>query len=158
MYEVDDYAGLGFVNGLDAYVSEAFTSGASIGDSARSGLSNAISKVTDIINSDIDAQPTIRPVLDLSDVRAGVNSLGGMFGNRTMSVDTRTVGSIAASMSGYQNGGNPDVVSAIKALRKDINNMPRESVSVGNITYDDGSNINEAVKSLVRAARIERRV
>jgi hypothetical protein len=62
-------------------------------------------------------------------------------------------------MSEIQNGrNNSDVVSAIKALRKDMANMPRESVTINGITYDDGSNIVGAVESLVRAAKIERRI
>lgn len=157
MFKVGDFAGLGFVNGLDRYAAKAFASGTNMGESVYTGLSGAIAKVSDIINNDIDAQPTIRPVLDLSDVRAGANAIGGMFGSRTLSVDSRTASSIAASMSGYQNGGNSDVVSAIRGLRKDISNMPRNTYSVGNVTYDDGSNIASAVESLVRAARIEGR-
>ena len=157
MYKVGAYAGQGFVNALGDYVDKAYQSGEEMADSTRMGLSNAIARVTDAINSDIDAQPTIRPVLDLSDVQAGANSLNGMFGNRTMSIDTRTAMATAASMRGYQNGGNTDVVSAIKGLRKDINNMPRNTYSVGDVTYDDGSEVANAVQALVRAARVERR-
>ena len=36
--------------------------------------------------------------------------------------------------------------------------MPRNTYHVNGITYDDNSNVASAVKSLVRAARIERRV
>ena len=56
-----------------------------------------------------------------------------------------------------QNGSNDDVVSAIDELRKDIGNLRGDSYNINGITYDDGSNISDAVKTLVRAARIERR-
>ena len=50
------------------------------------------------------------------------------------------------------------MVSAINGLRKDISDMPRNTYSINGITYDDGSNVSDAVKTLVRAARIERRM
>lgn len=149
--------GEGLIIGIEKMDSQVYKAGYGLGNTATRSISSAVSKVADAINSDIDAQPTIRPVLDLSDVRAGANSINGMFGNRTMSIDTRTVMATAAAMSGYQNGGNPDVVSAIKGLRKDINNMPRNTYSVGDVTYDDGSEVANAVQALVRAARVERR-
>ena len=149
--------GEGLVIGIRKMDTQVYNAGHSLGETATRSMSSAVSRVADAINTDIDAQPTIRPVLDLSDVRAGANSINGMFGNRTMSIDTRTVMATAAAMSGYQNGGNSDVVSAIKGLRKDISNMPRNSYSVGNVTYDDGSQVADAVQALVRAARVERR-
>ena len=57
-----------------------------------------------------------------------------------------------------QNGVNSDVVSAINKLRKDLGNTRGgDTYNVNGVTYDDGSNISNAVKSIVRAARIERR-
>jgi hypothetical protein len=153
------WLGEGLIIGMRKMEKKVYASGSNLGNTATSTISSAISKVSDAINSDIDTQPTIRPVLDLSDVRSGASSINGMFSGRTLSVNTRTVGAISASMANYQNGRNSsDVVSAINGLRKDISDMPRNTYSIGGITYDDGSNIADAVSSLVRAARIERRV
>ena len=44
-----------------------------------------------------------------------------------------------------------------KALRKDIADMPRNSYTINGVTYDDGTNVSDAVGSLVRAIKIERR-
>ena len=57
-----------------------------------------------------------------------------------------------------QNGPNDEVVSAINKLNKSLNNLERPSYTVNGVTYDDGSNVSSAVESLVRAARIERRI
>ena len=155
MYKVGDYAGQGFVNALYDYADKAYDSGSEMAESARSGLSKAIAKVTDIINADIDAQPTIRPVLDLSDVRSGTAAIGSMLsGRRTLSVDTRTARAVAASMSGYQNGGNSDVVSAIKGLRKDVSGLHGDTYNFGDFTYSGDSEVADAVQTLVRAIRI----
>ena len=122
-------------------------------------ISSAISKVSDAINSDIDAQPTIRPVVDLDDVYSGVNTMNNMLNLQPSVGILSNVGSINRMMNQrIQNGGNSEVVSAIDKLRKDLGNIGGDTYNVNGITYDDGSNVSEAVRSLVRAARVERRV
>ena len=56
-----------------------------------------------------------------------------------------------------QNGTNSDVVSAIDQLHKDLSSNIGNVYNIDGVTYDDGSNISEAVQALVRAARVERR-
>ena len=68
------------------------------------------------------------------------------------------VRSINSMMNRNQNGANDDVVSAINDLGKAISNMSGDTYSINGITYDDGSNITNAVQSIVRAARQERRI
>ncbi len=157
-YEIGDYSGQGFVNALYDYADASYKAGSEMADSAKQGLSNAIRRVVDIINSDMDTQPTIRPVLDLSDVESGVSSISGMFGMRPSVGVLGHVGAISASMRGYgQNGDNSEVVSAINKLNKNLGKVGNTYNTISGITYDDGSNISDAVKTLVRAARIERR-
>ena len=157
--KIGGFTGQGFIKGLIKTQKSVYAASEDTGNVAIKGISRTISRIADAINTDIDTQPTIRPVLDLSDVKSGARTIGGMFPGRTVSVNTRQIGTIAASMAGYQNGNNSEeIVSGIKALRKDISEMPRNSYNINGITYDDGSNITSAVETLVRAARIERRV
>ena len=156
-YKIGDYFGLGFVNALDDYRGTAFNTAYEMADNAKRGLRGAISKIKDVIDSDIDTQPTIRPVLDLSGVQSGVGSLNGMFGMTPSMGVLANVGSISAMMNSNQNGANDDVVSAIKDLGDRIGEMSGDSYNLGDVTYDDGSNVHNAVKSLVRATRMERR-
>ena len=78
-YRIGDFFGVAFVNAIGDYTEKAYKAGSGMAKAARTGLGNAISKVKDFIDSDIDAQPTIRPVLDLSNVEAGTNRLNAMF-------------------------------------------------------------------------------
>lgn len=158
-YQIGAYAGEGFVNAFGDYATESYKASSELAASARSGLSDAIRKVYDVINSDMDMQPTIRPVLDLSDVQAGAGTLGGLFGGSTIGVSAR-VDRLSGMMNQYgQNGVNSDVVSAIDKLSKKLSNMGNVTYNnVNGVTYDDGSNITDAVKTLVRAAKIERRI
>lgn len=57
------------------------------------------------------------------------------------------------------NGVSDDIINAIDKLRKDIHDLDKGATyTINGITYDDGSNINNAIQALIRAARIERRV
>lgn len=148
----------GIVVGLEKYKGLVVSASEEVGASAIDSMSNAISGISDVIDSDIDSQPVIRPVLDLSSVESGASTINSMFG-MTPSVDVMSnVGAINSMMNNNQNGGNFDVISAIKDLGSKISEMSRNSYVINGITYDDGSNIAIAVNDLVRAAKIERRI
>ena len=157
-YQIGDYAGIGFVNALVNSAKAAYQASSEVGVSAREGLTNAVSKVASMVNSDMDFQPTIRPVLDLSDVESGAGAISGLFGmTPTVGLSSaRTINSMVNSR--LQNGtSTSDVVSAIKDLKKMVGNTPSNSYTINGITYDDGSAVSEAIQTLVRATRIERR-
>ena len=148
----------GFAMGIDKLKGVVVRSATSMATASVDGVRDAISNIAALINSDIDAQPTIRPVVDLSNVRAGAGAISSMFG--TPIAATATVGTINSMMNlRNQNGVNADVVSAIDKLRKDLSeNSGGNTYSINGITYDDGSNVSDAIKTLIRAAKIERRV
>ena len=103
-YGIGSFFGKGFVNALIDYTSKSYKAGSEIAKSAKNGLSNAISKITDVIEGDIDTQPTIRPVLDLSDVETGTSRLNTLF-SRTQAMSI-SAGMGHTSGEEIQNGGN----------------------------------------------------
>jgi hypothetical protein len=153
------WLGEGLIVGIGRMGSSVYDAGHTLGEKATKSISASISAISDAINTDIDAQPTIRPVLDLSDVRAGANSISSMFGNGASIGVNANVNAISSMMNGRsQNGANEDVVSAIDKLRKDLSNVGNTSYTISGVTYDDGSNIADAVRTITRAAVRERRV
>lgn len=156
-YGIGDYAGVAFVNALKDHTTKAYKASFEMASKAKSGLSDAVAKISDVINSDIDAQPTIRPVLDLSDVRAGASSISGMFGANPSIGVMSNVRAITSMMNGNQNGGNDDVISAIKDLGNKISGKTGDTYQINGITYNDDSDVSDAVATLVRAVRVERR-
>ena len=153
------WLGEGLVIGIDKMSKSVYKSGYNMGDTAVNSVSSAISKLASAVNDDIDAQPTIRPVVDLSDVKNSANSISSMFNSDSMIGVNSDLNAIKSSMNNRsQNGTNDDVVSAINKLRNDIGKFDRPSYTINGVTYDDGSNITSAVEELVRAARIERRM
>ena len=147
----------GLAMGIDKLGYVVRNSVISMTDSAIRGTKNAISRIASIVTSDVDTQPTIRPVLDLSDIKSGANAIRNMLNGRTMSVATRNVGTINSTMRYNQNGTNSDVISAIEDLGRRLGNGYGNTYNINGITYDDGSEVSNAIKTLIRAAKIERR-
>lgn len=152
--KLGNFFGLGFIDGIHEYTSDAYGESYNMADEARKGLSNAISKVSDILNDGRTNQPTIRPVLDLTDVESGAGRINGLFKNVNVgsNLNAITVGMRAKG----QNGTANDVVSAINKLGSNIGSGG-DTYNINGITYDDQSSISEAVQILIRAANIERR-
>ena len=86
-YRIGGFFGMGFVNSLIDYTDKSYDAGASVAKSAKEGLRNAVSKIGDFIENGIDSQPTIRPLLDLSDVTEGAGRLSALLSrNQAMKI------------------------------------------------------------------------
>ena len=157
-YKIGDFFGVAFVNAIGDNIKDAYNTSAEMAASARSGLTDAIRKVQNYIDLGVETEPTIRPVIDLSGVTEGVNSINGLL-DLTPSVGVMSnIRAISANMDRNQNGFNDDVLKALKDLKDAFGNSSGDTYTFGNFTYDDGSNISDAVQTLVRAAKMERRV
>ena len=150
------WLGEGLVIGMTRMGKAVYKSGYDMGDNAISAVSNAIARISDIVNSDVDSQPTIRPVMDLDNVRSGMDTISRMLGATPSVGVLANVNAVSSSMNRGQNGAS-DVVSAIKDIGKKLGSSGGDTYNINGITYDDGSNIAEAVKTLVRATKVERR-
>lgn len=148
----------GFVKGIDDNLLDTTNAVHSMADTAIQGFSGSMQVINDVLNSDIDSQPTIRPVVDLSEVSYGANAINDMLAMGSYIGVRTNVGAISAAMNrNSQNGANREIVSAIDKLRKDLGNVGNTYNNINGVTYDDGSNITDAVQTLVRAAKVERR-
>ena len=149
----------GFAIGIDKMSYMADGSASDMANKAIGGVKDAISRISDYMNSDIDSQPTIRPVLDLSDVKSGANSINGMFGMSPSVGVMSNINSISSMMGQRnQNGTNADIISELSKLRGDLQNVGGNTYQIGGITYDDGSAVSNAVATLIRATTIGGRV
>ena len=160
---IGNYTVMGFVKGVRNNISTAKSSVENMGDKVVSTMNSVVSKISEALNGDLDTNPTITPVVDLSEVKKGSSYIGSLLSSNSGSVSLATAGAgvMSNSISGLQNGikyGDNEVVKAIKDLKNTISNNDNTSYNVNGITYDDGSNISKAVETLVRAAKIERRV
>lgn len=152
------WLGEGLIIGMKRMGNAVYKAGESMGKDAVGSISGSVSRISDMINSDIDAQPTIRPVLDLSNVETGMGAIGSMFGGNSIGV-LANVGAVSTMMNRRsQNGANSEVVSAIDKLRKDVGNLQTNSYNIGGVSYEDGSAVSTAINDLIRAMRVEGRI
>ena len=152
------YFGEGFVIGINSYSDSVYSSASNLGTSAINSLNNAIAGAKDLLENNVDSQPTIRPVLDLSEIQAGAGQIGSLL-NASPYIFTGSgmAQSISRSFSG-QNGRNYDVVSALNRLGSDIiNNSSGDSYVINGITYEEGSDVAAAIQTLAHAAVINGR-
>jgi phage-related protein len=153
---IGKYTAEGMAIGLDKYSYLAEDSASGLAENVVKNVKNPLSNIAKLVDGNIDVNPTITPVMDLSNVEQGARRLSDMIGNQDVRINART-GMLAGSVGTIQNGkDNSDVISALKDLKEGLNN--NTSYTINGITYDDGSNITNAVETLVRAARIERRI
>ena len=121
------------------------------------GTSQTIAKVATLVSDGIDAEPTIRPVLDLSAVSKGASDLNSMLETDPSIGLMSNVRSVSSMMNNRQNGANDDVISAIHDLGNQISKSSGDTYSINGITYSGDSDVSDAIRTLVRAARIEGR-
>ena len=158
-YGLGNFSVQGFTNALHDSTSTVYAAGEDMAKASIDGMNNAVSRIAEAINTDIDSQPTIRPVLDLTDVESNAGRIGGMLNGQTLSVGANYAGSISAMMNRRsQNGSNADIIAALKDLRGDLSTNRGDTYQINGVTYDDGSNIAEFAHAVVRQARIGRRV
>lgn len=150
------WLGEGLIIGISRMERKVSKAGAGMGESVTSSLSSVISKVGNAIEHSDDYTPTIRPVVDLTDVQAGASMVGGMFSGVTFDANTN-MKAVSTSMSYRQNGFSDDVVDAINKLGKKLGNTGNNSYNIGGITYEEGSDVADAIKTLSRVATVNRR-
>ena len=149
----------GFAMGIDMLAGEVTGAVSGMAFSAINTTRSAMSTVLDAMSTDMDTQPTIRPVIDLSDVQTGADAINGLLNDTHRIGIQSNLGAIGSTMNALrQNGNNDDIIYAINKLRDKLDGIGNTYNTVNGLTYDDGSNVTDAVETLVRYAKIGRRV
>lgn len=156
---IGGFVGEGMVIGMERWMDRVYNAGHEMGRSTVDALGDSISKVSDYLNGGFSDDLTITPVLDLSNVEANAGQIGNILNAQNGIGIMGRLNSVSAFMRGGSvDSTNTDVVKAIGHLEDAIGNMPRNTTTINGMTYDDGSNVTDAIRQLFRAARIERRV
>lgn len=155
MYGIGSYAGDGFVNALNDYQTNSYNAGYNMATAARNGLSKAVDKINDFIDSGMDTTPIITPVVDLSNVSESARYMSSMFGS---SIDLAATSQIGSTFDSTIQNGNSDVIDAIEKLNNTLAGVNSNTYNINGITYDSGSDVASAIDTLVRAAVVGGRI
>lgn len=152
-YGIGDFFGIAFVNAIADNVKNAYDASVGLANAAESGLKGAFDRVSRIINGEVEISPTVTPVIDLTNVRAGANAINGMLGLRPSMEVLTNVGAVSTMMNRRsQNGGAEEIVSAIGKLEKALGNVGSTTNIINGLTYADNDGaVNEALGVIVRA-------
>ena len=157
--EIGMFVDQGLANGLLKYSRVATNAADLVGNDTVDSMKSIISSIA---IDELDTTPVIRPVIDLSDVESGASMMNSLFGsNKQLAINASISSARKASstMRGYNNGSDSAIISAISDLKKTIANAGGNTYNtIQGITYDDNSNISNAVKDIVRAAKMGRRI
>lgn len=146
MAEVGSFAGEGFVNGFLDWIKAATNAGGDIGESAQEGLKNALNNIGSEIQNDEKFNPTITPVLDLSEVQKNASAISGMLNlNKPITLAANAgmsfTGGLNNLLSNIQasipDNTNEDVVTAINGLRSDMYELGRKVTNL-QVVMDSG--------------------
>ena len=134
----------GLVNGLESLKDKPIDTLKTLSDAMYSSL--------DEIDFDSTFSPVITPVVDLSEVNAAAGVIDSSFANRHV----MSIGSAFSSRVSPEETLSKSIVNGLKKVLD--NQAPSNTYVVDGITYDDGSNIVNAVETLVHATKIEGRI
>ena len=155
--KIGEYTIQGMVNGITAMGKMVGRVSERVGNLAINGMNKSIDKVADLLSTDIDAEPTITPVLDLSEIQNGVGKMNSMFNNQSVGVNANL--NAISNMSRNRMNSNNEMLSAIKDLGKSLNNAgTTNNYNVNGVSYSGDSDVQSAIETLVRAATVEGRV
>ena len=147
----------GFAQGIEHFSYLGTRAAESMSNDVIDSASKVLSNVTAALTDDVNTQPTIRPIVDLSNVERSSDAINSMLAMDPTVSAFSNVHSISAMMNRNQNGVNDDVVSAIKDLGKTIGKASGDTYQINGITYDSGSEVSDAIQTLIRASIIEGR-
>ena len=142
--EAGGYITEGLVNGIKRDTKSVADATTSLGDAAFSSMSNVVSRIADAVNTNLNTVPTIRPVMDLSNITEGGQKIDSLLSGKSISLSGRLtkladmatgVGSYSdptsqtadnasgASISYVQNNYSPTALSRIEIYRQTRNQL-----------------------------------
>jgi hypothetical protein len=151
-FKIGMYSDMGMANGFSNYSGLVEGSAEDVGNSALKGVSGAIIKISDYLDKNMDVTPTIRPVLDLSDVEEKARGISALMPGATgISVSSTA----AKAQSSIPKGTELDEGSAANKAQQNTYNFTQNNYSPKPLSrieiYRQTKNQFSAMKGLVNA-------
>ena len=159
--EIGMFMDEGIIVGLTKYSDRVSQASENVGRESIFAISSSISKISDVINSDMDVEPTITPVIDLTNVRNGIGMINGAFGaNRSMNLGMAIAANnqnensyqseLFGKMLDMADKTNDKLTSAIDSLRSDFSDMASKLERM-QVVLDSGALVGEIAPDMDNA-------
>lgn len=126
--ELGEFSSEGFAIGIGNLSRVVEKSASGMGSGALDATKRSIASFASILSDDMEADPVVRPVVDLSDVTKGARQIGTMLsGSRSISVSAsadragRLAGEMSRSKNERQNGSEEGFMNPISATYGGVN-------------------------------------
>lgn len=142
MAGIGEYLSLGLAQGITNETDSVVQGVQDVSDTALSTMMNLAQRVGDIASDDFEYEPSIQPVVDMSDVQNGVDWLNDtLFQNGTVALNAERTAGLAANVvrraeatkaqqeeanrTDPKANPNADIVSSVEALGEHIDSIAR---------------------------------
>lgn len=142
MAGIGEYLSLGLAQGITDETGSVVQGVQDVSDTALSTMMNLAQRVGDIASDDFEYEPSIQPVVDMSDVQNGVDWLNDtLFQNGTVALNAERTAGLAANVvrraevtkaqqeeankPDQKANPNADIVSSVEALGEHIDSIAR---------------------------------
>lgn len=139
------YIDEGLIIGLESLAPKVESVSENIGSSSVNAVANSISAVSSAIESGIDLNPVITPILDMSNIQNGMSAMSNLDGSINVGANINSASFRASDMFGVM------LDSAFDKLQKSIDRLAQDHDEVPDITI----NINGATDPKAVAKEVE---
>lgn len=113
----------GLTQGLLNNISSVTNATEKVGGSAIESMGHVIASMYDLFDKDMDTQPTIRPVMDMSEIISGFNQIGAMAEDRDYQFGLAAAGVFDTRAFSSINPNQNETNLAISSLRADLSRL-----------------------------------
>ena len=155
---IGGYMGEGLAVGISKSGDQVVSASKGLAAASEMAVQSAIESIANAISNDVNTNPVITPVVDLTDVRSGAAFINSAFGSNLSGI--RGNGLAASITHTIQNGGKSDMERSIDDLTDQIGTMTdtMNSRSLNNYINIDGATDPEAfADGLIRSFRLNAR-
>ena len=151
--KLGEYTDAGFVKGLESGERDIYNTATDI-------MGKTIKDIYDALNSDVETQPTIRPIMDLTDIQNGADEIGNMMNGYSIAGSLQLANATASAMNRNAANMNDSTLNAIGKLQSTLSNLlGKPSIEQNNhfdIRGDDPKEIADEVSHILQK-QVERR-
>ena len=131
-WKIGQYSVLGMANGFDENSNLVASAAGEVGDEAMDVIVGIVQRIQDILDGNLEYTPTIRPIMDATNIQNGVSAINNMFAN--------------------QNLGTLSNIGYINQMRADRGNIVNPTVQVDNsVVVDAINNVGTRIEKLEAA-------
>lgn len=151
--KLGEYTDAGFVKGLESGERDIYNTATDI-------MGKTIKDIYDALNSDVGTQPTIKPIMDLTDIQNGADEIGNMMNGYSIAGSLQLANATANAMNRSTSYANDSTLNAINKLQDTLSSiLGKPSIEQNNNFNIQGDNPREIANevSYILQKQVERR-